>query len=138
MATEKVKETKRAKSERLKKEELRREKNELALKEQERLDKNEQRRCKAAWKKRIKAMPPWLQEFVEDNDGMILWDGLDKAIIGTAGRCGMSDVLVYDYEKMVQEFVNDGMTDEEAVEWIDFNIVGAYVGEYTPLVFCPR
>ena len=26
------------------------------------------------------------------------------------------------------------MTELEAVEWIDFNIAGAYVGEYTPII----
>ena len=27
----------------------------------------------------------------------------------------------------------DGMTEEEALEFFDFNIEGAYVGEYTPI-----
>jgi hypothetical protein len=27
----------------------------------------------------------------------------------------------------------DGMTHEEAIEFFDFNIAGAYVGEYTPI-----
>ena len=26
----------------------------------------------------------------------------------------------------------DGMSGEEAVEWMDFNVTGAYVGEQTP------
>ena len=85
---------------------------------------------------------------------------LDKAIIGWADRCGMQPVLVYSYDKLVQAFVDmwsadesvvadikasqeaddDGLTEEDilyhqAREWVDFNIVGAYVGEYTPLMF---
>jgi len=31
----------------------------------------------------------------------------------------------------------DGMTEEEAIEFIDFNIVGAYVGESTPIIMWP-
>ena len=71
---------------------------------------------------------------LEDDD--LTWDGLDGAIVGRVGRCaGPDDVLCYDYDKMVEIFVTrDGMTHEEAAEWVDFNIVGAYIGERTPFV----
>jgi hypothetical protein len=50
----------------------------------------------------------------------------------------MGRMSFYDYDKMVQAFVDqEEMTYEEATEWVDFNIVGAYVGENTPLVFYP-
>lgn len=42
---------------------------------------------------------------------------------------------VYDYQLLVQLFVErDGMTEEDAIEYIDFNILGAYVGERTPFL----
>ncbi len=65
---------------------------------------------------------------------MITWTDCDSAIIGVAARCGMRSVVCYDYDKLVEHFMSCGMTDEEAIEWIDHNILGAYVGEYTPII----
>lgn len=42
---------------------------------------------------------------------------------------------MYDGDKMVEHFMQTGMTEDEAHEWIDFNVEGAYVGESTPVVF---
>ena len=64
---------------------------------------------------------------------MLKADGLDKAVIGVCRCKGREDVLAYDYEKCVQIFVErDGMTDEEAREFMEFNVVDAYMGEMTP------
>ena len=61
----------------------------------------------------------------------------DKAIAGIAcvwqgnERVG---TLIYDGEKLIEVFMSDGMTREEAIEWISFNIEGAYVGPATPII----
>jgi hypothetical protein len=61
-------------------------------------------------------------------------DGLENAIIGVGGRINMPEVLIYSYNKCVEIFMKrDGMTHEEAVEWMDYNVVGAWVGETTPI-----
>jgi len=102
------------------------------------ITKSQVTKIKAALKTRIEAMPEWLQEIINNNPDLILWDGLDTAVIGSAERCGMQTVLVYDYEKMADIFVKrDRMTREEAYDWINFNITGGYVGELTPMTFYP-
>lgn len=56
--------------------------------------------------------------------------GFDEAIIGTDtnGR------LVYNINEMIQVLIrNDGMTEEEAQEYLEFNTLYAYVGEMTPV-----
>ena len=61
-------------------------------------------------------------------------DGLEEAIIGVGGRMNMPDVLIYSYEKCEQIFMEkEGWTHEEAVEWMEFNVVGTWVGETTPI-----
>ena len=66
---------------------------------------------------------------------MLKWDGFDSAIIGTAERCNMDTVIAYDLTKMVKILVaRDDMSMEEAHEYIQFNIIGAYIGEYTPII----
>tara|TARA_R100001369_G_scaffold15242_1_gene30032 strand:- start:314 stop:580 length:267 start_codon:yes stop_codon:yes gene_type:complete len=65
---------------------------------------------------------------------MLKADGLDEAIIGVGSRCGQDDILIYDYEKCVDIFMKrEGWTHEEAEEWMDYNVVGAWMGEGTPM-----
>ena len=43
-------------------------------------------------------------------------------------------IAVYERDKVIEVFMNrDGMSDIEAVEWFDYNVQGAYIGEQTPL-----
>lgn len=65
---------------------------------------------------------------------VILWEGLDDALIGLVTRCGMSDpVAVYERNALVRVLSRD-MNFDDAVEWIDVNINGQYVGESTPFI----
>lgn len=66
---------------------------------------------------------------------MITWDRLNDAIIGTGSRCGMEEVFVYSYDKILDILmIEDGMTEREAIDYIEYNIAGAYVGELTPIL----
>lgn len=65
---------------------------------------------------------------------MITWDGCDSAIVGVVSRCGMKSVVCYEFDKLVEHFVSTGMNEDEAIEWIHVNILGAYVGEETPVL----
>lgn len=72
------------------------------------------------------------QKILEVNPHAILWDDLDNAIIGITedGR------VVYDIHKMEIEIWNsskDMMSFEEASEWVEYNILNAYLGDFTPL-----
>jgi hypothetical protein len=63
----------------------------------------------------------------------LIADGFDEAIIGI-GRQFNKQLVIYDEDKCIQILMErDGMTDEEAIEFFEFNVVGAYVGEYTPV-----
>jgi len=72
-------------------------------------------------------------EYVGESGGMQA-DGLEDCIIGVAERCSKDPLLVYDREKIAEKMMReDGLSYEDAQEHIDFNIVGAWVGEGTPL-----
>jgi hypothetical protein len=58
-------------------------------------------------------------------------DGLDKAIIGV--QEGIQPRLVYDLWKIVDVLTED-MSEEDALDYIAYNITGAYVGESTPVI----
>ena len=56
-------------------------------------------------------------------------DGFDEAIIGIDVN---SNRLIYSVSKCI-EILSKSMTEEEAVEYFDYNIHGAYMGDKTPI-----
>ena len=71
---------------------------------------------------------------------MLKADGFDEAIMGMASiwRDGSKvDVLVYDGNKMATMLRKDGMVYQDAVDFIEFNVEGSYVGVETPIVMWP-
>ncbi len=60
-------------------------------------------------------------------DEAIQFHGCDDAIIGNDNR----GYLVYSYAKLIEVFMSQGMTDEEAVEWVDYNVAGVMPQHYT-------
>lgn len=74
------------------------------------------------------------EEIADINPEALLCDGFDEAIIGMAQRINLGPVVAYDVDKMLDIMVErDGMTYEEAMEYFDFNILGAWMGENTPV-----
>ena len=68
------------------------------------------------------------------DERLVKADGLEDAIIGVGSRMNMPDVLIYSYNKCVKIFMEkEGWTHEEAIEWMDYNVVGAWVGDTTPI-----
>ena len=65
-------------------------------------------------------------------EGLLFADGFDDAIIGVAERIGMEPVVAYDVNKIIEILARD-MSEDEAVEYFEFNILGAYMGERTPV-----
>ena len=53
-------------------------------------------------------------------DGALILTGLGDTIAGVSDE----GLLIYDYQKMVLFYEKQGMTTEEAVEWIDYNVMG--------------
>ena len=64
-------------------------------------------------------------------------DGFEGALLGVARKKGSPDSLAYDYDKCVAILVEGGMSDEDAIEWMEFNVVDAYVGPTTPVFIQP-
>jgi hypothetical protein len=64
---------------------------------------------------------------------LIKVDGHDNAYIGVGTCFGEMDRLVYDIDTIINNLKEDGMTDEEAQEYFDYNIADAYVGEKMPV-----
>lgn len=57
-------------------------------------------------------------------------DGFDNAIIGVEPLSGK---IIYDIDKMITALIGEGLSDEEAIEYLDYNVLNTYVGEQTPI-----
>ena len=74
----------------------------------------------------------YLSEF--EDDVMVLEPSqFDEAIVGTVQRVDRSPVVCYSVDKIVEILMEDGMSQEEAYEYYEYNILGAYIGEGTPM-----
>lgn len=62
----------------------------------------------------------------------LLADGFEEALVGVDEDKGRA---VYDVSKMIDIMLseNEGMTYDEALEYLEFNTFRAYVGEMTPI-----
>lgn len=67
----------------------------------------------------------------QSNDEAIRFEDLDDAIIGT----DQNGLLVYDYHQMVVTFINQGMAADDAIEWIDYNVLTINSGKGFVIVY---
>ena len=73
-----------------------------------------------------------LRENYPDEE-LLLADGFEDAVIGLVDGACRSPVVCYDYETCIEILIKRGLSEEDAHEHMSFNVLGAYVGEYTPL-----
>ena len=72
----------------------------------------------------------WVAEW---NEGALMADGFEEAIIGVSERFGREPIVAYDREKCIDILIErDGMDSVEAEEFFQFNTLGAWVGDGTP------
>ena len=57
---------------------------------------------------------------------------MDEAIIGVAERFGMDPVVCYDRTRVIDILARD-MPREDAEEFFEFNTIGAWMGDATPV-----
>lgn len=90
-----------------------------------------------------------IKEYIDEHcEGAITYDGCDSALVGIAKLVRedqLVDVAIYSYERLVNHFKLEYLSDTEnplteddaevdAMEWVDFNIAGGYLGIRTPLI----
>jgi len=73
------------------------------------------------------------EEIAEIIPEALFADGFDEALLGYVQRAGMM-VALYDARKCIEVLmINDNMSEEDALEYFQYNVLGAWVGEYTPV-----
>lgn len=73
------------------------------------------------------------QHVVDSNPNARFADGFEDALVGVGTQFNKS-LAVYDYHKCIRILVErDGMSEENAKAFFEFNVAGSWVGENTPI-----
>jgi hypothetical protein len=70
-----------------------------------------------------------LDEYAE---GAIILDNFDDCIIGISEQFGEGNRIVYSKDMIIKKLCEE-MSEEEALEYYDYNILGGYFGEQNPI-----
>jgi hypothetical protein len=68
----------------------------------------------------------------EREESVLFADGLEQAFMGIGYQFN-DPVAIYSKHKSIQCLMAQGMDEEQALEYFDYNIAGAYVGPSTPI-----
>ena len=74
---------------------------------------------------------------MEELGEALIMDGFDDCIAGVVERIGQPDIICYNRDKVLDKLMSQGMDYEEAVEYFEYNQIGAWVGEQTPCFISP-
>lgn len=85
----------------------------------------------------IKQQEEALQRFEQDSSTPLLADGFEAALIGYGQQFNQT-IAIYDYARCVDVLERSGMTRLDAEEYMEYNVMGAYVGRATPVFLMER
>jgi hypothetical protein len=68
----------------------------------------------------------------EREESVVFADGLEEAFIGIGYQFN-DPIAIYSKSKAIQCFIDQGVDEEQALEYFDYNVAGANVGEATPI-----
>jgi hypothetical protein len=77
------------------------------------------------------------EQYPDHKDDILLADGFDKAFLGIGQSFNGNPVAIYCSDKcikiLMQQFSESDDPKTEAIEYFDYNVIGSYVGEFTPI-----
>ena len=75
-----------------------------------------------------------IEEIAEINPEAMMADGFDDAVLGMCVQFGSEPIVAYDYEKCIEILMKrDSLSRIDAIDFMEFNVIGAYVGLDTPV-----
>ena len=70
---------------------------------------------------------------MEENEYITEISEINPSAIVVGESHGKEPVLIYSKEKIIEKLMQDGCSYDEALEFYDFNILGAYINEHMPI-----
>jgi len=87
-------------------------------------------------KKRKPRDEEFRKQLIEEYDlpELLFMDDYDDCIVGVVESFGGKQAVCYDFEAVIHALrVREKMSEEDALEWWGYNMIGAYVGDHTPV-----
>jgi hypothetical protein len=78
----------------------------------------------------------WMDENIEEYIRLEPREDFDPCVVGVARRFN-DTVLVYDMGKVLAMLMKQGLDYHDAVEHFEFNIIGGWLGDMTPIFNIP-
>jgi hypothetical protein len=69
-----------------------------------------------------------VEQYPEDD--FMIATGFDDAVIGVDE---FSMRIIYSMQKCIDILMQEGMSEEDAEDYFDYNVAGAYIGDKTPI-----
>ena len=69
----------------------------------------------------------------EDFEDTLFIDEFDAAFVGFGWQFNTGPISVYNQDLVMEILMEDGTSEEDALDHFNFNIIGGYVGERTPI-----
>jgi hypothetical protein len=79
----------------------------------------------------MKTLKEKIIDILGEDENVLLADGFDDAFVGIGRQFGRP-IAVYNRSKCI-DILQEDMSEEEAEEYFQFNVEGAWVGENTPI-----
>jgi len=80
----------------------------------------------------MKTLKEKVEDMLGEDENVLLADGFEDAFVGIGRQFG-KPMAVYNKTKCIESLVKEGMDEEEAEEYFQYNVEGAWVGENTPI-----
>ena len=69
----------------------------------------------------------------DDFEGTIFYDEFDSAFVGFGWQFNVGPIATYDQDLVMEILMSDGTSGEDALDHFNYNVIGSYVGERTPI-----
>jgi hypothetical protein len=79
----------------------------------------------------MKTLKEKVEDILGEDENVLLADGFDDAFVGIGRQFGRP-IAIYDRTKCI-DILQEDMSEEEAEEYFQYNVEGAWVGENTPI-----
>ena len=74
-----------------------------------------------------------IEELITDEDAVLLPNNYRSALVGVGYRYNSGPLAVYNLNTVLEILTSDGMSMSDAREWYEYNMIGAWVGDGTPI-----
>jgi hypothetical protein len=79
----------------------------------------------------MKNVSEFIENCLHDDEQVLLADGFEDAFIGIGRQFG-KPIAIYERSKCIEILMED-MSQDDAEEYFQFNVEGAFVGDKTPI-----